>query len=199
MAHDDASEVWDTCYRKGEHRERWHYRDPPQEIVALVASGAIRPCPSLDIGCGAGVEAVWLARRGFAAHGVDLSPTAVRLAKARAKRAGVPADFRVADVRALPFPARSFGLVTDRSCLHTLYRWDWPAYAREVSRVTRPGGLLVLRAARSTAGAGFTHLRPADLAVFFGGTFQVVGLEKISLISDSGDLPGYLAVLRRRR
>ena len=198
MAKATESETWDACYRKGEHRKRWHYREPPQEIVALVASGAVRPCPSLDIGCGAGVEAVWLARRGFASHGVDLSRTAVRLAKARAKRAGVRADFRVADACALPFRAKSFGLVTDRSCLHTLYRWDWPAYAREVARVTRTGGLLVLRSARSTAGAGFTHLRPEDLRTYFGRAFRAVGLEKISLVSDSGDLPGYLAVLRRR-
>lgn len=198
MAQPDEVESWDACYRKGEHRERWHYREPPQELVALVASGAVRTCPSLDIGCGAGVEAVWLAARGFRAHGVDLSPAAIRLARARAKRAGVRVDLRVADVRALPFPARAFGLVTDRSCLHTLYRRDWPRYAREVARVTRPGAWLFLRAARTTAGGGFTHLRPPDLKTYFGKSFRVVGIEKISLVSDSGDLPGYLGVLRRK-
>ncbi len=197
MAHPDEVETWDSIYRKGDHRKRWHYREPSQELVALVASGAARPCPSLDIGCGAGVEAVWLAKRGFAAHGIDLSPAALRLARARAKRAGVKVDLRLADVRALPFNARAFGLVTDRSCLHTMYRWDWPRYVAEVSRVTRKGGLLVVRAARTTAGGGFTHLRPPDLKTYFGRRFRTVGLEKISLVSDSGDLPGYLAVMRR--
>src|SRR5258706_7623951 len=139
MADADEVETWDSIYREGEHRERWHYRQPGQELVALVAGGVVRPCPSLDIGCGAGVEAVWLAAHRFKAHGIDLSPAAIRLAKARAKRARVRVDFRRADVRELPFAARSFGLVTDRSCLHTLYRWDWPKYAAEVARVMKPG------------------------------------------------------------
>ena len=156
------------------------------------------PCPSLDIGCGAGVEAVWLAKHGFDAHGLDLSPAALRLARARAKRAGVEVDFRRGDARDLPFRARAFGLVTDRSCLHTLYRWDWAGYAAEVARVTRPHGLLVLRAARASAGPGFTHLRPEDLATYFGRAFSTVGIEKLAVVSDSGDLPAYLALLRRR-
>lgn len=198
MADPDEARVWNDCYRDGEYRDRWHYREPSQELVALVASGLLPPGPSLDIGCGAGREAVFLAQRGFRAYGIDLSSAAIRLAKARARRARVGVDLRVADARQLPFAAGSFSLVTDRSCLHTLYRWDWPLYAREVARVTRPGGHLVLRAARSTAGAGFTHLRPPDLKEYFGRAFAPVGLEKISLISDSGDLPAYLAVLRRK-
>ncbi len=198
MAHPDEIEVWDELYRKGEHRHRWHYREPSQELVALVAGGAVKPCPSLDIGCGAGVEVVWLAKHRFKAHGIDLSAAAVRLAKARAKRARARADLRVGDVREMPYGARTFGLVTDRSCLHTLYRWDWPRYAAEVARVMRPGGLLVLRAARSTAGGGFTHMRPQDLSRYFGRSFRRVGLEKVAIVSDSGDLPAYLAVLRRK-
>lgn len=198
MAHPDEVEVWDKSYRTGDYRKRWHYREPPQELVALLAARAIRPCASLDIGSGAGREAVYLAEHGFRAHGVDLSRAAVRLARARAGRAGVKADFRVGDVRDLPFRARTFGLVTDRSCLHTLYRWEWPKYAAEVARVTKRGGLLVVRAARTTAGGGFTHLRPVDLTKYFGRSFRTVGLEKISLVSDSGDLPAYLAVLKRK-
>jgi SAM-dependent methyltransferase len=198
MAHPDEVETWDSIYREGEHKERWHYRQPSQELVALIASGAVAPCPSLDIGCGAGVEVVWLAKHRFKAHGIDLSPAAIRLARARAKRAGVRADLRVGDVRELPYAAVTFGLVTDRSCLHTLYRWDWPHYASQVARVMAPGGTLVLRAARSTAGGGFTHMRPQDLSRYFGRSFRKVGLEKISLVTDSGDLPAFLAVLTRK-
>lgn len=71
--------------------------------------GGDRSVPILDIGCGTGRHAIELARRGYKITGVDLSPSQIERARAKAAAAGVSVDFRVADARALPF-GPEFGL-----------------------------------------------------------------------------------------
>ena len=63
--------------------------------------GGDRSVPILDIGCGTGRHAVELARRGYRVTGIDLSPSQIEQARAKAVTAGVAPDFRVADARAL--------------------------------------------------------------------------------------------------
>lgn len=69
------------------------------------------PGQALDVGCGEGADALWLARRGWMVTAVDISPTALR----RAARAGADVAGRVAwargDLTAAPPPAGAFDLV----------------------------------------------------------------------------------------
>ena len=58
----------------------WNLPDPPELLVQLVESGQVSPCEAVDLGCGAGNYAVWLASKGFDVTGVDVSPRAVELA-----------------------------------------------------------------------------------------------------------------------
>lgn len=92
----------------------------------------------LDAGCGTGSNLRHLASRGRAL-GVDLSPEAVRLAHER----GVTAAR--ASVLALPFRDASFDLVTSFDVLYHAWVTDDRAAVRELVRVTRPGGLLLVR------------------------------------------------------
>jgi SAM-dependent methyltransferase len=71
--------------------------------------GGDRTIPILDVGCGTGRHAVELARRGYHVTGVDLSPSQIEAARTKAAAAGVAADFRVGDARALDFHGE-FGL-----------------------------------------------------------------------------------------
>ena len=54
-------------------------------------SGMVRPCLAIDLGCGAGNYAVWLAGLGFAVTGVDSSPAAIRIARGKAAEEGAGA------------------------------------------------------------------------------------------------------------
>jgi SAM-dependent methyltransferase len=102
----------------------------------------------LDAGCGTGANLLQLARRGRAC-GVDLSPEALRLSRRRG------ASVARASLLALPFEAASFELVTAFDVLY--HRWveDDLRAARELARVLRPGGLLLVRepALRALRGA----------------------------------------------
>src|SRR5512138_2331055 len=71
--------VYDLMYRVGAPWEG----GPRRELVGLVASGALEPCRAIDLGCGSGANAIFLAQHGFDVVGVDFS--AVAIAKAQRK------------------------------------------------------------------------------------------------------------------
>ena len=86
--------------------------EPNEWLPELAADWT--PGAALDIGCGEGDDALWLAGRGWEVTGVDLSPTAVGRLRDGARRAGLDGRVRalVLDVAAEPLPAGPFDLVT---------------------------------------------------------------------------------------
>jgi SAM-dependent methyltransferase len=95
----------------------------------------------LDVGCGAGVTPVWLAKEvGCRVVGVDLSERMIERSRERAERAGVGdrIELRVADAQELPFDDDLFDAVITESV--TAFPEDKQRAVREYARVTRPGG-----------------------------------------------------------
>jgi SAM-dependent methyltransferase len=76
----------------------WNVEEPPQPLVELVQAGKVRPCRAIDLGCGTGNYAIYLASEGFEVTGVDISPTAIRIARKNAEKRAVRCDFVAADV-----------------------------------------------------------------------------------------------------
>ena len=58
----------------------WNLEEPPELLVDLIQKRKIAPCDAVDIGCGCGNYAVWLAAQGFRMTGIDISPAAIALA-----------------------------------------------------------------------------------------------------------------------
>ena len=77
---------WNHAYVSGDYKKHWHYSNPTQELATLLAAGIVRKGSALDLGCGAGVETMFLAENGFRASGIDVSDKAIELAKSLAKR-----------------------------------------------------------------------------------------------------------------
>ncbi len=118
----------------------------------------------LEIGCGAGENAVWFARRGYVVSGVDIAPTAIEWANERALNDGVSVDFQVGDVRTLQcFSDASFDIVHDGHCMHCIIgNEDRNAVLTTVRRVLKNEGIFVL----STMAGDFSY------PLSFGGEFD---------------------------
>jgi ubiquinone/menaquinone biosynthesis C-methylase UbiE len=111
----------------------------------------------LDVGCGTGTLAILAKERvgpSGAAHGIDASPEMIAKARRKAKRAGLEVSFEQAVVEAMPFPAQRFDAVLSTLMLHHLPRPVREQCAREMRRVARPGGRVVVVDFGARTGAG---------------------------------------------
>lgn len=120
----------------------WHMATPPPPLAALVESGRVVPCRTVDLGCGAGEHAVWLALRGFDVTGLDVSAAAVARAQALARSTRAACRFAVADLLEpdAQFEA-GFEFAYDWLVLHHVDPADRPRYAANVQRMLCPGSL----------------------------------------------------------
>ena len=96
----------------------------------------------LDVACGSGQIALWAARDGINVTGVDIATNLIRRAQARAKAEGLKARFVEGDAEDLPFEDASFDVVTSLYGAMFAPRPDY--VARELLRVTSPGGSIVM-------------------------------------------------------
>ncbi|MEQ1568065.1 MAG: class I SAM-dependent methyltransferase [Myxococcota bacterium] len=133
MSHPD----WDARYRASD--TPWDSGRPSPELARALAAHACGPCAALELGCGTGTNAVWLAQQGFRVTACDLSATALEVARARAAAAGVEVTFLERDLLADPDVGGPFDFVFDRGVYHVLRRVDAAAVLGTLARITHPG------------------------------------------------------------
>jgi ubiquinone/menaquinone biosynthesis C-methylase UbiE len=116
-----------------ERRYRTHYH--LDELFASLAGSHGR---LLEVGCGIGVDSIQLAKCGFDVTAVDLTESALTVAREFAAARGVSIDFRLGNAEGLDFPDESFDVVYSFGVLH--HTPDIEQSVKEVHRVLRPGG-----------------------------------------------------------
>ncbi|MEU2389821.1 class I SAM-dependent methyltransferase [Streptomyces sp. NPDC007369] len=130
---------WDSRYRES---DRIWSGNPNAALVREVAG--LAPGRALDLGCGEGADAVWLARRGWRVTGTDISEVALERAAAHAAEAGVAdrVDLRRHDLTE-SFPAGEFDLVS--ACfLHNYGDFPRARVLRTAAAAVAPGGILLV-------------------------------------------------------
>jgi SAM-dependent methyltransferase len=136
----DEPAFWDGFYGD-RSREAPFFADVPDEnLVELIRADEGETGRAIDIGCGFGRNALFLARQGWAVDAVDLSPVAVARAEERAAGAGLNVSFHCGSVMSLKLEAAGYDLVYDSGCLHHIPPHRRPAYLRLVRRLLKPGG-----------------------------------------------------------
>jgi cyclopropane fatty-acyl-phospholipid synthase-like methyltransferase len=119
----------------------WNSETPPETLVELVEGGKVKPCKMIDLGCGAGNYAIYLAGRGFEVIGIDNSPAAIRIAQENANKKGVTGTFLVADVLGdLDEVKEPFDFAYDWELLHHIFPEKRKKYVENVRRILNPGG-----------------------------------------------------------
>jgi SAM-dependent methyltransferase len=132
---------YDAWYRLG--NPPW-IGGPRSELVRLVEDGTLQPGRALDLGCGVGDNAIFLARNGFDVTAVDFAPSAIARARAKARAAGVVVDFQVDDVTRLRRVRGKFDLLVDFGTFDDLGPTARDAYVEQVARLADPRSQFLL-------------------------------------------------------
>src|SRR4051794_5663729 len=140
-----SQDLFENAY-KGEAAELgvgtkppWSIGEPQPEIAALIEQGRFRG-DVLDVGCGEAAVDLYLAERGFTTVGLDLSPTAIELAKAAAAKSGLTnASFEVADISAFTGYDGRFSTIVDSTLFHSIPVELREGYQQSIVRAAAPG------------------------------------------------------------
>jgi methyl halide transferase len=129
---------WNESYASTEPPP-WDTGTPDPMLVEMIESRAIAPARTLEVGCGTGTNAIYLAEHGFDVVGVDVAPLAIENARARAQGR---CRFEIMDFLHETPPGGPFEFVFDRGCFHTFDEDDERArFAHNVAAVLVDGGL----------------------------------------------------------
>jgi len=139
-----TQDLFENAY-KGEAEELglgtkppWSIGEPQPELAALIEQGKFRG-DVLDVGCGEAAIDLHLAERGFTTVGLDLSPTAVQLARKEAATRGLTnARFEVADISAFTGYDGRFGTIVDSTLFHSIPVEAREGYQQSIVRAAAP-------------------------------------------------------------
>lgn len=144
-----ANKRWDRVYSE-QCMTMWY---PNEDIIRFCASLIQKKLTNekydvkrkvervLDLGCGNGRHAIYFARQGMKAHGIDISEQAIDWASGWAKNEGLDVDFRVGDITNLPYADGFFDVVVTHGVLDHVPLETATKAVHEVRRVIKPNGL----------------------------------------------------------
>jgi SAM-dependent methyltransferase len=128
---------WDARYSERDGA-MWSGR-PNGRLVAEVTD--LSPGRALDVGCGEGADAIWLARRGWVVTAIDISDVAVQRAREAAEQAQAHVEWICGDALETTLPAHAFDLLSMQ--YPALPKAAGQAAVRTLLDTVRPGGLLL--------------------------------------------------------
>lgn len=147
----------------------WDIGHPQQAYVELAHTGQINGSV-LDVGCGTGEHALYLAQWGHEVWGIDSSPTAIQKAQTKASARGINVTFRVADAFNLQDLGRTFETIIDSGLFHVFSDEERPLFVKSLVSVLQPGGtyyLLCFSDRESSSSPGPRRVSQAEIEETF--------------------------------
>ena len=200
---------YDLWYRFG--TPTWVEQSPwvgqaQSELVKLFESGELLPGRAIDLGCGEGNNAIFLANHGFQVSGVDHSRAAIDKARAKARKAGAEVEFLHDDLTRLSSVTGEFDLIVDFGTFDDLSIKDRAAYVDHVIALAKPGAKFLLwcleyqakaweRAAIAILPIGNLAVHPGEVDHWFGNAFEI---KQITRETIRGWPPSWAAYLLTR-
>jgi SAM-dependent methyltransferase len=190
--------TFESAYRNG--LPPWDIGRPQPAIIRLTEEGLIAG-DVIDLGCGTGENALYLASRGLTVVGVDAAPTAIAGAQEKSRLRGILATFLVADALALEMLERTFDVAIDCGLFHTFSDADRVHFEHSLQRTLRPGARYVLLCFSENQPGEFGPRRvtQAEIRATFtaGWTVDSIVAERFAARLPGGGAEAWLALLTR--
>ena len=137
---------WEESYKRPGKLDTFGGGKPSANVVtaaALLADRLPKGATALDLGCGEGRNAIYLAGIGFETTAIDISGAGIEKLNTMTAEMELNVTASVCDMRIFPFPIL-FDLVVCQGCLHLVERNEWRQILDRIKRNTTAGGLNVV-------------------------------------------------------
>ncbi len=158
--------IYELLYRIPFVPISWIFGPLLPDLVNLVESGRIPPGRAIDLGCGVGLEAIYLAEKGFLVTGVDFSPTAIGRSRRNARRAGVEIELLQEDLTDLREVTGTYDFLLDVGAFSDMSQTQRDGYMRNVLPLSHAESRYLLMCFQS-------RLEPGELDRRFGNHFSI--------------------------
>lgn len=190
---------WDEVYRGARDDIPWDIGVPSEQLIKAMEGGEVRPCRALEVCCGTGTEAIYLAENGFTVSAIDVSKEAIKIARGKARKADARVGFAVASALEIPFGSESFGFVNDRGCFHVFPPEHRKAFASEICRMMLDDGLYLMRcfSEKEPGEWGPYRILKREIISAFSA-FEIIRINDTVLRGRMGAHKGYECLMRKR-
>jgi methyl halide transferase len=197
-----ADKSFKTRYEAGD--TPWDIGKPDFNLIQTVTSTPIAPCKALDIGCGTGDNAIWLAQKRFHVVGIDISEIAIKKAKEKALKIKVNCTFIVSDILTTQIEGAPFGFAFDRGCFHALSSpKERKRFAENVNGHLEKDGLwlsLIGNADEQRQSPGPPQRTARDIVTAVEPSFEILALVSTYFGSNRPNPPrAWVCLMRKRR
>lgn len=172
-------------------------------LSEIVTKRRIKPCKALEVGCGTGNNAIWLARKGFSVTAVDVVDMAIQKAIKRVLKTRLRCSFLVADFMKQKIAGVPFGFAFDRGCFHSFDTAKKRAkYAKIMHSYLRKNGLwltIVGSADGPPRDPGPPQRTARDIAMAVEPYFKILSLQASHLDSTMKNPPKAWVCLMQKR
>ena len=173
----------------------------PQPAFALLAAGRRLRGRVLDVGCGTGEHVLMAADAGCEAVGIDIAPSAIRLAQAKASERGISARFLVGDARDLASLDEEFDVVLDCGLFHVFDDEHRAPFVASLASATRTGGeyFMLCFSENEPPGWGPRRITQTEIRDAFADGWRVESIEPadINVTLRSEPVRSWFASIRR--
>ncbi len=135
---------WDEYFAVSSSFEEFYLHDFIEEILQFISFSSSN-IESLEVGCGTGPLCCYLAQKGHHVTGIDISESAIFIARREAQKRRLTISYRVADICLDPLLEENFDLIIDGHCLHCIVGQEERHQAlSNIRRALKPHGFFVL-------------------------------------------------------
>jgi SAM-dependent methyltransferase len=180
-----TADDWNEWYRSGDLP--WDTGRPSTELIRTLDLGFVAPGRAIELGCGTGTNAIYLAEQGFRVTAVDISAVAIDRARQKAQTAGVRVDFFIEDVTTLP-SGEPHDFLLDRGCYHCVRRNNLSGYVAALDHLTHAGSRALLLAgnANEESTEGPPRVTEQEIRGELGSLFTIEWLREFRFENPGG-------------